>query len=128
MKKIATLSFAIIAMVMFSLNVSNAAIPIKHQQPTTQQSGTAAAEATEAVPVLEQKQMKTTVKKSMNKKGGAAMPAILYIILAIFALGWLAMGINDNFGDYDWLISLLLYILFYIPGLIYTLIMMGKYY
>ena len=60
--------------------------------------------------------------------GSAVIPAILYIVLAIIGLGWLAMGINDSFQGSDWLISLVLYILFYIPGLIYTLIKMGKYY
>ena len=51
-----------------------------------------------------------------------------YIVLAILGLGWLAMGINDNFQGYDWLISLLLYLIFYLPGLIFTLIMMSNYY
>jgi len=58
----------------------------------------------------------------------AAIPQVLYIILAIFPLGWLGMGINDNFEGYNWLISLLLYILGWLPGLIYTLIMMKDYY
>ncbi len=52
----------------------------------------------------------------------------LYVVLAIIALGWLAMGINDNFSGYEWLLSLLLYILGWLPGVIYTLIMMKKYY
>jgi len=61
-------------------------------------------------------------------KPAAAVPQILYIILAIFPLGWLAMGLNDNFKGNDWLISLVLYILGWLPGIIYTLIMMKKYY
>lgn len=57
-----------------------------------------------------------------------AIPQILYIILAIFPLGWLGMGLNDNFTGSDWLISLILYLLMWLPGFIYTLIKMNKYY
>lgn len=60
--------------------------------------------------------------------GKAAIPAAAYIILCIFALGWLAIGLNDNFSGFSWILSLILYIIFYIPGLIYSLIMMGNYY
>ncbi len=52
----------------------------------------------------------------------------VYILLAIIGFGWLAMGFNDNFEGFDWLISLLLYVLGWLPGVIYTLIMMKKYY
>jgi uncharacterized membrane protein YqaE (UPF0057 family) len=48
--------------------------------------------------------------------------------MAIVFFGWLAMGLNDDFEGFDWLISLLLYILGWLPGVIYTLIMMKKYY
>ena len=58
----------------------------------------------------------------------AAIPQILYIILAILPLGWLGMGLNDEFTGIEWVLSLILYILMWLPGLIYTLIMMGKYY
>ncbi len=58
----------------------------------------------------------------------AEIPKGLYILLAIFPLGWLGMGINDNFEDYDWIISLLLYIIGWLPGVIYTLVKMKKYY
>jgi len=67
------------------------------------------------------------LKKQM-KKNAADISQGLYIVLAILGLGWLAMGILDDWQGSDWLISLVLYILFYIPGLIYTLIKMNKYY
>lgn len=68
-------------------------------------------------------------KQSVRSKRVAnTLPQVLYVVLAIFGLGWLAMGINDNFEESDWLISLLLYILMYLPGLIFTLIKMSKYY
>lgn len=56
------------------------------------------------------------------------IPKPLYVVLAIFWLGWLGMGINDNFEGWNWVISLLLYCLFWLPGVIYTLIMMRDYY
>jgi hypothetical protein len=36
--------------------------------------------------------------------------------------------LNDDFGGSDWVISLVLYLLFFLPGFIYTLIKMKKYY
>lgn len=56
------------------------------------------------------------------------IPKPLYVVLSIIWLGWLAMGINDNFEGWDWVISLILYLLFWLPGVIYSLIMMKKYY
>ncbi len=67
------------------------------------------------------------VKKQM-KKGAADISQGLYIVLAILGFGWLAMGILDDWQGSDWIISLVLYILFYIPGLIFSLIKMSKYY
>lgn len=52
----------------------------------------------------------------------------IYILLALLGLGWLGMGLNDDFGGSDWIISLVLYLLFFLPGFIYTLIKMKKYY
>jgi len=60
--------------------------------------------------------------------GSPEIPKGLYILLAIFPLGWLGMGINDNFEDNDWIISLLLYIILWLPGFIYTIVKMKKYY
>jgi uncharacterized membrane protein YqaE (UPF0057 family) len=59
---------------------------------------------------------------------GGTLPQWAYIVLSIFALGWLAIGIKSNWKGNDWWISLLLYFLFYFPGLIYSLIVMKKYY
>lgn len=72
----------------------------------------------------------TVLSKLLTRVAGksAEIPKVLYIVLAIIGLGWLAMGINDNFSDWDWVISLVLYFLGWLPGLIYTLIKMNKYY
>ncbi len=68
-------------------------------------------------------------QKFLKKKAGTAdISKGLYIVLAIIGLGWLAMGLLDNWSGSDWIISLVLYFLFFLPGLIYTLIKMNKYY
>lgn len=68
------------------------------------------------------------LKKQSQKAEGGTLPQWAYIVLAIFGLGWLAIGILSNFKGNDWWISLLLYLCFYFPGLIYSLIVMKKYY
>ena len=65
---------------------------------------------------------------SVLRHDSDAIPKPLYVVLAIIALGWLAMGINDNFEGWNWVLSLVLYILGWLPGVIYTLIMMKDYY
>ena len=71
---------------------------------------------------------KQSIVSKLLKKGGAEISKALYVVLAIIGFGWLAMGINDNFEGWDWVLSLVLYILGWLPGLIYTLIKMKKYY
>lgn len=71
---------------------------------------------------------KQTIVSKLLKKGGAEISKALYVVLAFFWLGWLAMGINDNFEGWDWVISLALYCILWLPGFIYTLIKMKKYY
>ena len=58
----------------------------------------------------------------------AVIAPILYIILAILPFGWLGMGPNDNFKGNRWLIGLILNLLFWLPGIIYALVMYRKYY
>lgn len=52
----------------------------------------------------------------------------LYIALSIFFLGWLAMGILDNWSGNNWIIDLLLYFLVWLPGFIFAMIKMGDYF
>lgn len=62
-------------------------------------------------------------------RGGAAdIPQAAYIVLAILALGWLAMGLMDDFQGNNWWIALILYALGLLPGIIFSLIKMGDYY
>jgi hypothetical protein len=74
---------------------------------------------------------KIALKKEIKKNTNTKEPEIskgLYILLAIVGFGWLGMGILDDFEGEKWLISLLLYCLVGLPGLIYTLIKMKNYY
>jgi uncharacterized membrane protein YqaE (UPF0057 family) len=66
--------------------------------------------------------------KKIWSRGKAKIEKTIYIVMCVFLLGWLAMGLNDNFEGYDWAISLILYLLGWLPGLIYSLIKMSKYY
>lgn len=71
------------------------------------------------------------VKKQQRDSGARAANSFakgVYILLAVLGFGWLAMGLLDDFQGNNWLIGLLLYFLFYLPGLIYSLIKMDEYY
>ena len=78
--------------------------------------------------IVKKLKLKVAQKILKKKAGTADISKGLYIVLAIIGLGWLAMGLLDNWSGSDWIISLVLYFLFFIPGLIYTLIKMKKYY
>lgn len=67
------------------------------------------------------------IKKQQRKKA-TDLPKGGYIALAIFGFGWLAMGLLDDFQGNNWWIGLILYAIFYFPGLIYSLIKMSEYY
>lgn len=56
------------------------------------------------------------------------LPKGIYIAFCILPLGWLAIAINENFTQQTWIFSLLLYLLLYAPGVIYSLMQMHKYY
>ncbi len=79
---------------------------------------------------LVKKKVEKMQKKMMANNGLAAAPSIdkgVYIILAIF-IPFVAVGLATNFEGSDWLIALLLSLLFVIPGIIYALIKMNSYY
>ncbi len=68
------------------------------------------------------------LSKHSLKKGSSKISKGLYVVLAILGLGWLAMGILDDWSGNDWIIALVLSLLFWLPGLIYSLVKMKKYY
>jgi len=74
------------------------------------------------------KMAQRSYKKSLKRERAADIPQVLYIIGAIFGFAWLLMGIMDSFEGNNWWISLLLYILFFLPGIIFAFIKMNEYY
>ncbi len=92
--------------------------PAKYQELTGQKLGWA-----------KKIQLKMAQKLLKGKKAGNAdISKGLYVVLAIIGLGWLAMGLLDDWSGNDWIIALVLSFLFIIPGIIYALIKMKKYY
>ena len=73
-------------------------------------------------------QQRVKVRMGKNKRAASDISMGVYILLALLALGWLGIGLLTDFEGSDWVIALILYVLFYLPGLIYTLIKMGDYY
>ena len=72
-----------------------------------------------------QKAMKNTTTTS---GGGAAISKGLYIVLAIIGLGFIGIGVNSSWEGSAWIIGLILSLLFWLPGFIYSLIKMKDYY
>ena len=68
------------------------------------------------------------VKKQMKRGSATDIPKGLYVVLAIFGWGWLAMGLMDDFEGNNWWVALILYILCWLPGFIYSLVKMKDYY
>lgn len=129
------LVFAMLAVLFLSVTESHAGFLVKkHAAATTLASSHASvppavsSEMGASFQNAERKQSFAARLLNVVKPKSAAIPQVLYIILAIFPLGWLGMGINDNFEGWHWIVSLLLYILAWLPGLIYTLVMMKNYY
>lgn len=106
---------------------SEAAFPMKQPAQTTTAASQPASVAVSESAVISHASMEKRVLKK-HKRVANTLPQVVYVLMAIFFLGWLAMGINDNFEGVDWLISLLLYVILYLPGLLFTLIKMTKYY
>ena len=73
--------------------------------------------------------MKFAQKFLKNKAGGnGSISKGLYIVLAIIGLGWVAMGVLDDWSGNNWIIGLVLSLLFVLPGIIFALIKMNSYY
>jgi hypothetical protein len=66
--------------------------------------------------------------KKETKENGADISKGMYILLAVVGLGWLAMGLLDDFEGSGWIVCLILYALLWLPGFIYSLIKMKNYY
>jgi uncharacterized membrane protein YqaE (UPF0057 family) len=74
------------------------------------------------------REMKSNAELRSGLAGGDGITQELYILLAIFCLGWVAMGVKDDFEGSDWIVNLLLTCLCWLPGLIHALVKMKNYY
>lgn len=68
------------------------------------------------------------VKREMRQGKDADISPGLYVVMAIFGLGWLAMGLMDDWDGNNWVVNLLLTILCWLPGLIHALVKQNEYY
>lgn len=93
--------------------------PKKYEEMTGQSLGVAGA--------LKLKAAQKLLKKRMKKDPNGDLEKTIYIVLAIFNLGFLGIGILDDWDGNDWIICLVLN-LFVCPGIIYALVKMKNYY
>ena len=75
---------------------------------------------------LQLKAAQKLIKSKMNK--GEDIEKGLYIILVIFGLGFIAMGLMDDWDGQNWWMNLILTALCWLPGLIHGLVKMKDYY
>jgi len=133
----ATIGFTTTSHAGFLIRKNNAPT-VKTEQTTTNESIVATADETVTTAAASGKstEVKTVAKKHgfFQRLAGRilgnkdVMPQGVYILLSVFFLGWLAIGLNEDWDGYNWLIALLLYIILWLPGFIYSMIMMGNYY
>jgi len=72
--------------------------------------------------------VKKIKKEKAAKKPKGDVSKGLYVVLSILFYGWIAIGINDGWKGSAWIVSLLLYCCLWLPGVIYSLARMKKYY
>lgn len=96
--------------------------PAKYQEMTGKKLG--------FVKTFQLKRAQKFLKKRMNsdEAGGGDIPEGLYIVGAILGWAWLLMGIMDDFQGKNWWVSLILYILCWLPGVIHAFAKKNEYY
>ncbi len=98
---------------------AGAVVPVDE---TTVSSNTTHTADWEKMTAKEKRTMRKEVKKALKdaKKSDSDVPLVLLVILAIL-IPPLAMALYDGISNRFW-ISLLLTLLFFVPGMIYTLV------
>jgi uncharacterized membrane protein YqaE (UPF0057 family) len=74
-----------------------------------------------------QRAIKKKMKK-MKKAGNEDISSGLYVLLAILGLGWVAMGVMDDWSGNNWIVNIILTVLCWLPGLIHALAKKKDYY
>jgi len=77
---------------------------------------------------VQKAQLKIAQKHIAKHSEATDLEQPIYILLAIVGLGWLAMGLLDDWSGNNWIIALVLSLLLWLPGVIYSLIKMKDYY
>jgi uncharacterized membrane protein YqaE (UPF0057 family) len=69
------------------------------------------------------------LERFLQRAGGESkLSKGLYILLAILGLCFVGIGVVTDWSGSDWIIGLVLSVLFWLPGLIYALVKMKNYY
>jgi len=69
-----------------------------------------------------------TMASSNGLAGDAGIDKGIYILLALVGFPFISVGLASNWEGSDWIYCLLFTLLCFIPGLIYALVKMKKYY
>ncbi|MDX1909222.1 MAG: hypothetical protein SF053_19445 [Bacteroidia bacterium] len=93
--------------------------PAKYQELTGEKLGVKNAIALKAA----QKAIKNKLKNPAED-----LDKTVYILLAIVGLGFIGIGLLSDWSGNEWIIALILSVLCWLPGVIYSLIKMKNYY
>lgn len=107
----------------FSLFIAPSAyagIPIQEKKQTTQETVINSKEKTKKVSKFKQKVAQKVAKKIMKKQADGGDNKILSVILAIL-IPFVGVAVWQDGITKDFWITLLLTLLFYVPGLVYAL-------
>jgi len=105
---------------------------VEHLEATSGNEGIAEVQVEEkVVSRVEKRNMKRRLKSSLltskriskkeNNSKGSDVPMILLVILA-FLLPWLAVGLYTNWDTMLTVISVILWLLFWVPGIVFALL------
>lgn len=111
-----------------ALTTENEQATITIEQFLAMTPATIAAKTGKNLNFIQRTQLKVAQKQVAKYSDATDLDKNVYIILAIVGLGWLAMGLLDDWTGNNWIIALVLSLLFWIPGVIYSLIKMKDYY
>ena len=77
---------------------------------------------------LKMKAAQKMLKKKMKKGKEPDIDKGLYVLLAILGLGFVGIGVMSNWEGSTWITALILSVLCWLPGMIYSLMKMKDYY